>query len=506
MSPSPVTVLIRAEGRRQRLRLASAALAAASAAAAAVLLLGLSGWFLAGAAAAGAGGAAAVLAFNFLLPSAGIRFLAVTRTGARYVERLVGHEAALLALAGLRAAIFAGLAAAPAQRALAVSSGEATGRLTQDVDAIETHFIRRSAPWAGAAALAAAAILIALASPWAAGAFLCLFALQTATGRLLGSRLTCRPGAEALVASSRLKDAFQAVAAAAPEVRCYGISERVIEDLMMHDDALGAAAARRWSAEALTGIAPALLTGVAVATVLALAWREPASLAVLAALAALAGMEGGAPLARMFDRDGALNAALVRLDSLIAPEAPDVPAPAAGLDLHPGEHVALVGPSGGGKTALLEALVGVRGGAFDRARFSLAPQDARMISGTVRENLQLADPAATDAALWSVLADACLDAKIRSLPQGLDAWIGEGGERLSGGERRRLSLARAYLRPAPVLLLDEPTEGLDAATEAAVVTALADRIARTGQTLVIASHRPAPLALCERVQTIGVVA
>ncbi len=227
MTASPVSALIHAEGRAQGLRLAIAALAAAAASAAAVLLLGLSGWFLAGAAAAGAAGSAAVLAFNFLLPSAGIRFLAITRTGARYVERLTGHEAALLALAGLRARIFAGLAAAPARRALAVSSGEATGRLIQDVDAIETDFIRRSAPWAGGAALAAATAVIALASPWAAGAFLCLFALQTGVGRVFGERLTRAPGAQALAASSGLKDAFQALAAAAPEVRCYGISERV---------------------------------------------------------------------------------------------------------------------------------------------------------------------------------------------------------------------------------------------------------------------------------------
>jgi len=100
--------------------------------------------------------------------------------------------------------------------------------------------------------------------------------------------------------------------------------------------------------------------------------------------------------------------------------------------------------------------------------------------------------------LWAALSDAALATKARALPHGLDSWIGEGGERLSGGERRRLSLARAYLRDAPWLLLDEPTEGLDSATETAVIAALAARLARIGQGVIIVSHRPGPLTLSRR--------
>ena len=89
------------------------------------------------------------------------------------------------------------------------------------------------------------------------------------------------------------------------------------------------------------------------------------------------------------------------------------------------------------------------------------------------------------------------------LPGGLDGWLGENGARLSGGERRRLGLARALLRPAPWLLLDEPTEGLDAATEALVLRRLAARLAREGQGALIVTHRPAPLALCRRIIPLG---
>jgi ATP-binding cassette subfamily C protein CydC len=133
-----------------------------------------------------------------------------------------------------------------------------------------------------------------------------------------------------------------------------------------------------------------------------------------------------------------------------------------------------------------------------RAVFAYAPQEVQLITGSVRENLLLGDAAARDDELWAALYDAGLDARIRAAAQGLDHWIGDDGCRLSGGERRRLALARALLRPAPWLLLDEPTEGLDPRTEAQLVRRLRRRLARTGQGLIVVSHRPAALALADR--------
>jgi len=128
------------------------------------------------------------------------------------------------------------------------------------------------------------------------------------------------------------------------------------------------------------------------------------------------------------------------------------------------------------------------------------------MAGTVRENLRLAAPTADDAQLWAVLEDAGLAERIRAAPGGLDAPLGENGARLSGGERRRMGLARAYLRLAPWLVLDEPTEGLDAATEAQVLDRLSQRLQRTGQGLILVSHRPAPLALCDQALTVSGIA
>uniref|UniRef100_UPI00143B8495 ATP-binding cassette domain-containing protein n=1 Tax=Caulobacter sp. SSI4214 TaxID=2575739 RepID=UPI00143B8495 len=149
--------------------------------------------------------------------------------------------------------------------------------------------------------------------------------------------------------------------------------------------------------------------------------------------------------------------------------------------------------------------LGLRGQASSapRSAFAWLPQDAALIAGSVRDNLRLAAPKATDEALWAVLEDACLAERVRAAPEGLNAWLGDDGERLSGGERRRLALARAYLRDAPWLLLDEPTEGLDPTTEAQVVERLRRRLDQTGQGLLLVSHRPAPAAICATRITLG---
>ncbi|ATQ44999.1 ABC transporter ATP-binding protein [Caulobacter mirabilis] len=515
--------LIAEERRRRRGPLLLAAAAAVVVSVAATVLLGLSGWFITGAALAGLAGLAAVQTFNYLLPSAMIRLLAILRTAFRYLERVSGHEAALKALAGLRPRLFRALAGAPAKEALALSGGEASARLVQDVDAIETLFVRLSAPWAAGAALIIGVALAGLAGPAPAVALAAFAILSAAAGRLLAERLTAAPGAARQVQIGELKDAAAAIAAAGPELRCYGLEGWAVDTLDRHGRALAETQVVGARAQATIQTAQSIITGLGVATIFLLAAPSALPLAALAGLAALVTLEAVAGAAKAFEQDGAVAEAGRRLEPLLAAPAaasgdrPDRPPSLelAGRRLAPGDRVLLAGPSGAGKTILIEQLLGLRGAdpdgpriagqtpaalgpAFSRACFAWAPQDAALLAGTVRENLRLGAPGADDEVFWAALRDAALDQRVRDLPHGLDSWIGENGERLSGGERRRLSLARALLRPAPWLLLDEPTEGLDAWTEALVLKRLAKRLDQTGQGLIIVSHREVPCDLARR--------
>ncbi|GAB3197000.1 hypothetical protein GCM10027261_21110 [Geodermatophilus arenarius] len=184
------------------------------------------------------------------------------------------------------------------------------------------------------------------------------------------------------------------------------------------------------------------------------------------------------------------------------------------LELPPRSRTALVGPSGAGKSTLARLLLGLAapdegavlvGGVplteLDpdawRARVAYVPERPWLLPGTVADNVRLGRPAATDAEVEEALARAGLLDVVRGLPDGAATRLGEDAARLSGGERLRLALARAFVKDAPLLVLDEPTGQLDEATERQVLAAL-DGLAR-GRTVVTVTHRPGPLALHDRV-------
>jgi len=182
--------------------------------------------------------------------------------------------------------------------------------------------------------------------------------------------------------------------------------------------------------------------------------------------------------------------------------------------LAPGERVALVGPSGSGKTTVLSLLLGflaptsgtIRVGGTDLAALNVeqwrrhvawVPQRPYLFSGTVADNVRLGAPDAGDADVWAALRQAEAATFVADLPEGLETRLGEHGAGLSAGQRQRIALARAFLRDAPLLLLDEPTAGLDAESEAAVLAAI-ERLS-AGRTVLLVAHRAASVRSAERV-------
>ncbi|WP_242076959.1 amino acid ABC transporter ATP-binding/permease protein [Brevundimonas diminuta] len=521
--PSRITGLIAAQTQAQRARLRLAEAAGAVVSVAAVCLLGLSGWFITGGAFAGLAGAAAAQSFNYMMPSAIIRLLAILRTGGRYVERVAGHEAALKALARLRPQVFDAIATGPAERALNLSSGEVSARLVQDVDAVQTLFVRRSAPWSLGAGAVSAILLASLASPFAGAALLGAMVAAVGGGVLIARRLADPAGRAVQTGAGALKDRFAALEAASPELKAYGLDDwacaQVAQVAADHDTAqIALTRSGGWMA-----VWQAAASALAVGVVIPAASSADLPLIALAALAAVMGVESVGGLVVALHQNGAAAQALSRLDAAM-PTAPARDGQSAsgmtpdlsgvGSELTPPCRLGVFGPSGAGKTTLIERLIGLRtpqagemrlGGidALDiapqdrRRLFAYAAQDVRLLNGSVRQNLLLAGPA-DDAALWAALDDAALGERLRAEPLGLDAPVGPNGERLSGGERRRLGLARAYLRDAPWLVLDEPTEGLDAATEAEILGRLQNRLVARGQGLILVSHRASPMALCDR--------
>lgn len=493
--------------------------------AAAVGLLGLSGWFIASAALAGLAGAAAAHSFNYLTPSAMIRLLAILRTGARYAERVSGHDAALHALARMRPEIFARFAGGRPGSVLRVAAGEVSSRLVQDIDALQILFIRLSVPWGlGAGALLAVA-LSCLAHPLAGLATATAMAVAAAMNALLGARMASPAGREVQRAGGDFRSRLASLEAAAPELKAYGLSGWAVREVDAAATELDHAAVRVTEAGGWMTASQALITGLAVTGVVVASAGASTPLIALAALSAVTGVEAAAGLAAAVRQGGAAREAVVRIDALLTD-----PAPRGGLEpgdaglsigpvdesLQPPARLALVGPTGSGKTSLAERLLGLRepvpgewrvGGVelADLAAgsalqlFAYAAQDVRLLDGSVRDNLHLAAPDAGDDVLWAALEDAVLADRVRASPDGLGMAVGPNGLKLSGGERRRLGLARAYLRPSPWLLLDEPTEGLDAIIEARVLERLDRRLRERGQGLILISHRPAPVTLCDRV-------
>lgn len=530
----PVLRLL-ADGNRGRL--AAGALLATATVLAGIALLGLSGWFITATALAGLVPATALM-FDVFAPAAAIRLLALVRTAARYGERLVTHDATLGVLATLRVRLFRAFALPGAARGLLARPGRLLFRLTSDIDALESLYLRLGVPAVAAigAALVAGAALSFIA--WPMGLGLGLFLLVVGLGvpalaALAGRRAARRRalGLEALRA--RVIDLVDGQT----DLLMAGRLTEQHEAAMIADAYLAAADDRlnriETGAGFLLGAAGTFaLVGVLLASAaLVEAGAIGAPVAALALLIALAAMEPFAALRRGALEIGRSLLAIERLaPTMLTPPVPEaMPVPsnarlaveirgmtcrhegaanavltALHLDIAVGERVALIGPSGAGKSSLMQVIAGELvqvSGHVATQPSALLTQRSELFRDTVAGNLRLAHPKAGDGELWAALEAAGLGADIRALPLGLASRLGDGGLGLSGGQARRLALTRLLLRPVPLWLLDEPTEALDGAVAADVLARLAR--AAEGRTLVIATHLRREAALADRLIAIG---
>ncbi|QFY60705.1 amino acid ABC transporter ATP-binding/permease protein [Rhizobium grahamii] len=513
----PIVKLFLAERRRGLLL--GAALSATTVAAG-IALLGLSGWFITATGIAGLS-AAAIATFDVFMPSAGIRLLALGRTASRYAERLTTHDATLSVLAALRERLFRGWAAPGAARELARRPARLLFRLTGDIDALDSLYLRVLVP-AAVAIAAALAVSIALglmnplfglavgATLLGAGLGIPLFAGRRATKHarrrtygieaLRARTIDLVAGQTDLLMAGRLAAQRAAIAEA----------DRYASDA---DDRLNRIEAGVTFGFGLT--TTALLVG-SLLSVAALAGSGAisASAATLAVLIAFASVEpfgalrrgamelGRTLLAarrispRLSADDEILgnrepqNGSAFRLNGVSAGYETETPVlHGIDLDMAAGSTLALIGTSGAGKSTLLSLLaaeIRQSRGSVECLDATLLTQRTELFQDSLRGNLQLANPEAKDAALNEALAAAGLLQDVAALPHGLDTRLAEGGMGLSGGQSRRLALARLFLRDTPLWLFDEPTEGLDGATARDVMNRLAEKA--KGRSLVIATH------------------
>lgn len=495
-------------------------------------LLGLSGWFITATALAGLH-AATAFTFDVFMPSAGIRLLALGRTGSRYGERLVTHDATFAVLAELRVRLFRGWARPEAARDLLMRPARLLFRLTSDIDALESLYLRLFVPAAAAfgAALLAGIVLGFMHVGMGVAIALWLCAIGWGLAFLIARRAR-QPARQRAHAVEALRARAVDLVAGQADLVMAGRLDAQRTALMNADTHLAQADLALNKLEAAAGFAygsAGTLTLVGVLLAVGALVSEGVIGPPGAALALLIALTATEPFAAL--RRGALDAgrtwlavrrlaprldpaveegarpfhteqtAAVQVDQLTVIHPGSLVEVLSGVSLHlnAGERVALVGASGAGKSTLLSVIAGdltPRAGHVQAQPACLLTQRTELFQDSLRDNLRLADPQASDERLWAMLHAAGLDTDVRALATGLDTRLGEGGLGLSGGQSRRLALARLLLRSVPLWLLDEPTEALDAATAHDVLQRLAQQAGP--RTLLIATHLRREAALADR--------
>lgn len=486
-----------------------------------IALMSVSGWFIMTMGLAGVTGAAV----NYFTPAAIIRACAMVRTAGRYAERLISHETTFRFMAEMRLWLYERIEAMPLEKSSRYHSGDLLARLRGDIDTLEGFYIDIVMP-----SVVAFFALIVLVSVFAMhSVFLALvqLALLLTVGvviPLVSSRIGKTASRKIIeqkaVLKTQMVDNIQNLA----EMTVYGVAQSRMQQAQVLSDDLIEMQRRMGVADGVSQGLNGLLTNLGLwsALVIVLMLYQQNSVTApqlpMLVLLALASFEAVTPLATAFQSlEGCLQAArrifafedtventeekpmidisngfdlVMRGIDFSYPDRPHVLQDFS-LELHKGAITKLVGPSGMGKSSVIALLTGLyqadQGSIelngtdvthwpseWKRGYYAVVPQHPYLFAGTIRTNLLLAKPDATTQELDAVCKIACLDRFIASLAQGYDSYVGQGGVTLSGGEIRRIAIARALLKDAPCVLLDEPTEGLDRQTAENVMRNLAE--------------------------------
>ncbi|MDC5840527.1 cysteine/glutathione ABC transporter ATP-binding protein/permease CydC [Vibrio europaeus] len=503
--------------------------------AASIGLLTLSGWFLSAAAVAGL--TIARETFNYMLPGAFVRGFAMGRTAGRWGERVVSHNATFKLLTDLRIFFFSKLAPLIPGRVSNLRDADLLNRLVADIDAMDHVYLRLVSPMVvGTLGILGLTALISWFDPELGLTLSAILFAILLTWPVLFYKLGKRNGGELTQNKADLRIATLDWLQGYSELTLFGAEERYRNTILDTQQKL---LKNQFFNAHFSGLAQALLLLANGWTIVLMLWlaadgvggNTPDPMIALVAFATMASVELLMPIAGAFQHLGQTLTSARRLNDITQSE-PDVCFPEKdiehgqqfsieykGISFHypdanndviknielaiPAQHrIAIVGQTGSGKSTLLQLLNrywDVQQGCIEiagkpiqewsesqlRQAISVVSQRVDILNGSLRDNLVMAKPLAEDDELAQVLSKVGL-AKLLD-ETGLDTWLGDGGRQLSGGEKRRIGIARALLHNAPILLLDEPTEGLDKQTEQQIMQLFEEHF--VGKTVVFITHR-----------------
>lgn len=518
--------------RAQGAALALGAIIALASLAAGVALMANAGHYI----------AASALGIALAVPVS-LEIIGVARVVLRYLERLSTHDATFRALAALRLWFYRGLARGAAGGLGYSRSGDVLARLVNDIEALDGILLRLLIPLLGAIMLAPVLLVVIGRDDIAAAVVvLVLFAIVAFVLPWRTMRAARQSAGDEAEAGGALRVAALDTLTGLREIKVYGAEGRMLAGVQAQESRLFRAERALGTHSARMQAAAFLATQAALLAVLLIHGAHPVAI-VIAAFVVVAGFEavGAMPRAGVIAgraaaaatrvlqtaeapprvRDPATPAAMpvangISFDNVVFRWNDDLPLVLDGLSLQvpAGSRVAVLGPSGAGKSTLAalalklaEPASGqIRLGGVDiatlraddvRGRIAWLSQTTHLFADTIRNNLLIGRPDADDAALWSALDAARIGDAVRVLPDTLDAWVGEQGSQFSGGQGRRLVLARALLSTAPILILDEPCTGLDLETERAFMATLNETLA--GRTVLLITHRLTGVEKLDRV-------